>query len=161
MEIIPWMTASHLLHPINKEEEEDGRDESLAQPETISPSLSSFSLSVLSSILLGAEESRVEFFIFYCKDQSDLTIANEGLNENTFNLRTADLNSDRIKCTCRFERAGGWPTSPQSNQLVFRVHAPKLSSPLPDPLEMLHPRKILGRVFHFLLQGSIRFNNHI
>ncbi|KAG8141013.1 hypothetical protein E2320_003637, partial [Naja naja] len=116
--------ASHLLHPIN-EEEEDGRDESLAQPETISPSLNStfpLSLSVLSRILLGAEESRAESFIFYCKDQSDLTITNEGLNENTFNLRTADLNSDLIKCTCRFERAGGWPTSPQSNQLVFRVH---------------------------------------
>ncbi|KAG8141017.1 hypothetical protein E2320_003634, partial [Naja naja] len=66
-------------------------------------------------------ESQAESFIFYCKDQSDLTITNEGLNENTFSLRTADLNSDLIKCTCRFERVGGWPTSPQSNQLVFRV----------------------------------------
>ncbi|KAG8141023.1 hypothetical protein E2320_003643 [Naja naja] len=70
----------------------------------------------------GSRRISAESFIFYCKDQSDLTITNEGLNENTFNLRTADLNSDLIKCTCRFERAGGWPTSPQSNQLVFRVH---------------------------------------
>ncbi|KAG8141083.1 hypothetical protein E2320_003703 [Naja naja] len=153
MEFIPWMTASHLLHPIN-EEEEDGRDESLAQPDTISPSHNStFPLSlfqssshllhpireeeedVLSRILLGAEESLAESFIFYCKDQSDLTITNEGLNENTFNLRTADLNSDRIKCTCRFERAGGWPTSPQSNQMVFRVHdAPPSPGLRVDPL---------------------------
>ncbi|KAG8141027.1 hypothetical protein E2320_003713 [Naja naja] len=128
MEIIPWMTehgwektpssssfraASHLLHPIREEEEEDGRDESLAQPETISPSLNStFPLSLFQSCQASSWE----------QDQSNLTITNEGLNENTFNLRTADLNSDLIKCTCRFERAGGWPTSPHSNQMVFRVH---------------------------------------
>ncbi|KAG8141028.1 hypothetical protein E2320_003713, partial [Naja naja] len=120
-------------------------------------------MTVLSSILLGAEESRAEFFMFYCKDRSDLTITNEGLNENTFNLRTADLNSDLIKCTCRFERVGGWLTSPQSKQMVFRVHgswlpAPKLSSPLPDtvvikgeeiPLKCSLPEKYWAESFIF------------
>ncbi|KAG8141016.1 hypothetical protein E2320_003636 [Naja naja] len=61
MEFIPWMIASHLLHPIKRRRRRDGRDESLAQPDTISPSHNStFPLSLFQSCQASSWEQREE-----------------------------------------------------------------------------------------------------
>ncbi|XP_026580664.1 uncharacterized protein LOC113453384, partial [Pseudonaja textilis] len=83
------------------------------------------------------EEYWAESFIFYCKDQSDLIVTYVNINKNTFKLRTAGVNSDRTKitCVCWFrDPPGGWPPSPQSNQLVFFV-----SDAPPAPLLKVDP----------------------
>ncbi|KAG8147274.1 hypothetical protein E2320_000042, partial [Naja naja] len=69
---------------------------------------------------------RIRFF-FICKNESYLTIQDHHLSNNTFNVRTENVSSDQIICTCKFmfrkfrETSWGQPYSPESNQLVFSV----------------------------------------
>ncbi|KAG8141025.1 hypothetical protein E2320_003641 [Naja naja] len=109
--------ASHLLQPI-REEEEDGGDESLAQPGIMSPSRNSTFLPSLFQSFCGSS---------WNQDQSGLIIEDEHLSINTFNVTTENLSSGQIKIICickimeRLETSGTWPYSPESNQLVFSV----------------------------------------
>ncbi|KAG8141015.1 hypothetical protein E2320_003636, partial [Naja naja] len=69
---------------------------------------------------------RIRFF-FICKNESYLPIKDEHLSNNTFNLKTENLSSGQIICTCKFafrkfeETPWGQLYSPESNQLVFSV----------------------------------------
>ncbi|XP_039193760.1 uncharacterized protein LOC120305649 [Crotalus tigris] len=79
-------------------------------------------------------------FFFYCKDQSGKSVGGQHLPNNTVNIRTENLTSDQIKiiCNCKIrETSWGWPSSPESNQLVFSV-VDELPSP-PSPLLKVDP----------------------
>ncbi|KAG8141020.1 hypothetical protein E2320_003635 [Naja naja] len=60
-------------------------------------------------------------------DESYLPIQNHHLSNNTFNVRTENVSSDQIICTCKFtfrkfvETSWGQLYSPESNQQVFSV----------------------------------------
>ncbi|KAG8141019.1 hypothetical protein E2320_003639 [Naja naja] len=44
---------------------------------------------------------RIRFY-FFCKDESYLPIQDHHLSNNTFNVRTENVSSDQIICTCKF-----------------------------------------------------------
>ncbi|KAL7977757.1 hypothetical protein Chor_009706 [Crotalus horridus] len=73
-------------------------------------------------------------------DQSGKSVGGQHLPNNTVNIRTENLTSDQIKiiCNCKIrETSWGWPSSPESNQLVFSV-VDELPSP-PSPLLKVDP----------------------
>ncbi|XP_039193757.1 uncharacterized protein LOC120305646 [Crotalus tigris] len=76
-------------------------------------------------------------FLFNCTDQSGNLVDFQHIPNNTISVRTENLNSDQIKiiCNCKIRQsAGGWSSSPKSNQLVFSV-----VGELPSPLLKVEP----------------------